>query len=152
MNRSCLLVSSLLALTLTLPAAARAADSRGEAGLTAGRTVGPAPGPRLSTEERAILAVQEESRLEVQALVKSMAGLPDGPVLRALELKVEQIKRDGQVQCLRIRSQFALQRGDLAAAREAQDLIELILHPRPVTPVATTRSGSERTEKEGGRP
>jgi hypothetical protein len=148
MNRF-VFASSLLALALLIPGAARAADPRMDGGPAAGRSPGVATTPRLTAEQRAIVAVQEEGRRQVESLVKSMAGLPDGPVLRALELKVEQLKRDEQVQCLRIRAQFALQRGDLAAAHEAEGLIDLILHPRPVTPVANTRSVPTR---EGGRP
>ena len=147
MNRF-VFASTLLALTLLLPGAARAADPRVDGG-SAARAPGVATAPRLTAEQRAIVAVQEEGRRQVESLVKSMAGLPDGPVLRALELKVEQIKRDEQVQCLRVHAQFALQRGDLAAAHEAEGLIDLILHPRPVTPVANTRNVPAR---EGGRP
>ncbi len=147
------LIAPLLALSLIvlLPAAVRA-DAEVKA--TAGQAA-PASGearvarPPLTAEEKALLAVQEQNQAQIEALVKSMAGLPDGPALRALERKIEQVKREGQVQFLRVKVQFARQRGDLAAAHESERMIELILNPPPTTPGTIARP---EPGKEGGRP
>lgn len=151
------LIAPLLALSLIvlLPAAVRA---DGEVKATAGLA---APGsgearvarPPLTAEEQALLTVQEQNQAQVEALVKNMTGLPDGPALRALERKIEQVKREGQVQFLRVKVQFARQRGDLAAAHESERMIELILNPPPPTPGTIARPEPAReTRKEGGRP
>ena len=150
-----LLLSLFLALAfLTLaPAAASAADEAkpvAKAALVApGTTV---PRPVLTAEEKALLAVEEEGRLQVDALVKSMAGLPDGPALRALERKVEEVKQADRVQFLRVKVQFAHQRGDLAAAHEAEQMIELILNPPKPAYAPVARPETDRARKEAGRP
>lgn len=108
--------------------------------------------PPLSPEERALLAVQEEGRTQVQTLLESMRGVSDGPALRALQQKVETIKRDTRVAFLRVTADFARRRGDLAAAHEAEDLAEAILHPAPVTTTGVVRPVPEKERLEGGRP
>ncbi len=105
--------------------------------------------PQLTPEERALQAVQEEARVAVAELAKSMAGLPDGPALRALERKVEQTKRDYRVQFLQVKADFARKRGDLAAMHQAEDLIDRILHPRPATPASAVQ---RQAPEKGGRP
>ncbi|MBI5708759.1 MAG: hypothetical protein HZC42_00390 [Candidatus Eisenbacteria bacterium] len=140
-----------LSLVLLLSAAARAdGEVKAEAGkaVTAGGETRVAR-PPLTAEEKALLAVEEQNQAQVEALVKSMAGLPDGPALRALERKIEQVKREGQLQFLRVKVQFARQRGDLAAAHEAERMINLILNPPPATPGTVARP---EPGKEGGRP
>ena len=154
MSRFLLLSLSLALAFLTLaPAAAPAADEAkpaAKAALVAPGTT--APRPVLTAEEKALLAVEEESRRQVDALVKSMVGLPDGPALRALERKVEEVKQADRVQFLRVKVQFAHQRGDLAAAHEAQQMIDLILNPPKPVSAPNTRPETDRARKEAGRP
>lgn len=119
--------------------------------------VSPAPAatpraPRLTAEQKALLAVQEEGRTQVAALVRTMAGLPDGPALRALEQKVQAVKQDTRVRFLRVKIAYALERGDLATAHEAEQIIDRMLHPRPAVARAVTRPEPGRTAGEGGRP
>jgi len=154
MSRFLLLSSSLALAFLTLaPAAAPAADEVkpvAKAAVVAPGTT--APRPALTAEEKALFAVEEEGRLQVDALVKSMAGLPDGPVLRALERKVEEVKQDGRIQFLQVKVQFARQRGDLATAQQAEQMIDLILNPPKPASAPGARPETDRARKEAGRP
>jgi hypothetical protein len=119
--------------------------------------VAPAPSaapraPRLTAEQKALLAVQDEGRARVAELVRTMAGLPDGPALRALEQKVHAVKQEARIQFLRVKIAYALERGDLATAHEAEQIIDRMLHPRPAVARAVTRPEPGRTAGEGGRP
>ena len=84
----------------------------------------------MTKEQKAIFDVQESGRAQVLELHKQVEALADGPARRALEQKIVQVKRDTEVQVLRTIAAQALQRGDLPAARTANDAIEQILHPR----------------------
>lgn len=90
----------------------------------------------MSKNEQAIFDVQENGRNQVSELQKQIGLLPDSPARRALELKVIQVKRDTEILVLRTISAQAIQRGDLAASREANDAIEMILSPK--APATTT--------------
>jgi len=83
----------------------------------------------LTPQQMAIREVQERAGLQVQELVAAMANLEDGPALRALQLKVDEIKKQSRVEVLRLKATFARERGDLAEAQEAERLIQLILNP-----------------------
>ncbi len=140
-----------LAFLVLAPSAASAADEA-KVIVTSGiaKPGVAAPRPPLTAEEKALSAVEDEGRAQVDALVKSMAGLPDGPALRALERKVEEIKQASRIRFLEVKVQFARQRGDLAAAREAEQMIHLILNPPKPAVAPNTRP--ETVRKEGGRP
>ena len=149
---SAMRVLSVSALLLGLVVAARAAspataDERQpatQAGRADAGSAALAPRAPLTAEERALLDVQDEARQSVEAVTHSMRGLPDGPALRALQLKVVQVKRDAEIKFLHVKAQFARSRGDLAAAREAEDRAEAILHPRPTVPVRLDRPVPEK--------
>jgi hypothetical protein len=107
--------------------------------------------PRTA-EEKALRAVEEEGQAQVEALVKSMQDLQDGPALRALQRKVEEVKQAQHVEFLRVKERFARERGDLATAREAQRLIEAILNPPKPAAAPAVRQAPEKKVQEGGRP
>ena len=83
----------------------------------------------MTKSQKAIFDIQESGRVQVLELNKQAEALIDGPARRALEQKIVQVKRETEVQVLRTIAAQALQRGDLPAARNANDAIELILHP-----------------------
>jgi hypothetical protein len=103
--------------------------------------ISPTPRPYVprTPEERALFDLQNETHRTIDGLVAAMNGLNDGPDLRALQLKVVQAKMDYELSSLRIKAQFARARGDLSAAKTAEDRIELILHPKPAAPVVNQR-------------
>jgi hypothetical protein len=107
--------------------------------------------PRTA-EEKALRAVEDDGRAQVEALVKSMQGLQDGPALRALQRKVEEVKQAQEVQFLQVKVRFARERGDLAAAQEAQRMIDFILNPPKPVAAPALRQQPEKQVKEGGRP
>jgi hypothetical protein len=84
----------------------------------------------MTKEQKAIFDIQESGRTQVLELNKQAESLTDGPARRALEQKIVQVKRDTEVQVLRTIAAQALQRGDLPAARTANDAIEQMLHPK----------------------
>jgi hypothetical protein len=157
MSRSVILPLLLaLALVLLVPAVAAADDAAPvtKAVPVVATPAGAVPVVRapLTPEQKALRAVEEDGRTQVEALVKSMEGLQDGPALRALLRKVEEVKQAQEVQFLQVKVRFARERGDLAAAQEAQRRIDLILNPpRPVAAPAL-RQQPEKQLKEGGRP
>lgn len=104
-----------------------------------------------SAEEKALFELTETTRTRIEGLVRSMIGLPDGPALRGLQQKVEELKQQERVEFLRIKLGFARQRGDLATARECERMIELILNP-PKPVLAPDSRALERARQEGGRP
>jgi hypothetical protein len=95
------------------------------------------PRAPMTKDQKAIFDIQESGRAQVLELQKQVESMSDGPARRALEQKILQVKRDTDVQVLRTIAGQALQRGDLAAARTANDAIEMILHPKaPQTTLA----------------
>jgi hypothetical protein len=89
------------------------------------RTVGATP-PQLTAEQRALLEIREQGRREVEALRASLQGLPEGAAQLALLRRIEEVKRQTWIEALRTRATFARQRGDLAAAQEAERLDEAL--------------------------
>ena len=148
--------SLVLALALAAPALAGDEPRTGGAPVEA-RAVAPAAGevkraPRTA-EEQALVDVREATAKQVKELLASMEGLPDGPALRALQLKVVELKRDGDLQFLRTKAQFARQRGDLAAAQTLEARILAITNPPARKAAATvSRPAPGTTATEGGRP
>jgi hypothetical protein len=144
-----------LALLLVVPAMTSADDAEGLATsasvVPAERVPVPAVRAPVTAEEKALRELEESSRNAVDELVRSMTGMPDGPVLRALQHKVEEVKRNHRVDFLRLKQQFARQRGDLAAAQEYQRLVDLILNPPKPLAVPDSRA-QERWRTEGGQP
>ena len=145
-----IVTSLLVILAATAIAAEVTRPGTNAAPLTATPATSPVVRHTPTAEERALLAVQEEGRTQVQALVEGMKGLPDGPALRALQHKVEDVKRDSRVAFLRVKADFARRRGDLAAAHEAEDLIDAMLHPRAATHATVARPAPDKAQ--GGRP
>jgi Skp family chaperone for outer membrane proteins len=148
-----------LALVALAPAAAAADEA---APVTRATAIAPTPArgvpaaraeraPRTA-EEKALRAVEEDGRTRVESLVKSMQGLQDGPALRALQHKVEEVKQAQEVQFLQVKARFARERGDLATAQEAQRLIDLILNPPKPVAAPALRQQPEKQLPEGGRP
>jgi hypothetical protein len=109
-----------------------------------------APAKRITVEERALLEIEADGQRQVVELSKALAALPPGPERRALSARITQIKQETLVKLLRARAGFALQRGDLAAAREIELVIEDVLHPHVPAPPAESRAKPQ--VKEGGRP
>jgi len=141
------------------PAAARAPTAPAPA-----RTVMIAPAPsgaaqpaplvrarRLTAEETALVDVEEQGRRQVAELVAAAKALPDGPARRALERKVEEVKKQSRVEFLRVKVRFARERGDLAAAREAEQRIDFILNP-PMPPAVAPAAREKASRGEGTRP
>lgn len=111
----------------------------------------PAPAaPALSPEEAALHAIQEEGRRQVASIVEQMSGLTPGPELRELQQRVELIKRDTTVQFLAARAQFSRERGDEAAALEAEKVIDLILHPTPPPAETAPQPREKSADPKGG--
>lgn len=142
-NRVARITPSLaLALALSVPAFAADEPRTGAAPVEA-RAASPASGevrraPR-TPEEKALEEVREATAKQVKDLLASMEGMADGPALRALHLKVVELKRDGDVQFLRTKAQFARQRGDLAAAQVLDARVLQITNP-PARKAAATVS------------
>jgi hypothetical protein len=160
MSRSVILPLLLaLALVALVPAVAAAEDAAPVtkavpvlATPTGAAPAAPVVRVPLTPEQQALRAVEDEGRSQVEALVKSMEDLQDGPALRALLRKVEEVKQAQEVQFLQVKARFARERGDLAAAQEAQRRIELILNPpRPVAAPALRQQPVKQLQ-EGGRP
>jgi len=156
MSRFAIILSFLvLALLLVAPAAARAEDGappvvRAEP-VTPGETAVPVVRAPRTAEEKELFELEEATRAQVGELVRSMTGLPDGPALRALQGKVEELKQQERLEFLRIKLRFAHQRGDLPTAHECERLIERITNPpRPVA--APDARALERARVEGSRP
>ncbi len=89
--------------------------------------------PPRTTEERALLAIQDDAVRRVHAVVLRMKGLGEGAARQALEREAGRIKQQCELDMLRARLSFARARGELAAARELQDRIAALEHP--VAPV-----------------
>jgi hypothetical protein len=106
---------------------------------------------RLTAEEQVLVDVQEQGRRQVAELVATAKDLPDGPARRALERKVEEVKKQNRVDFLRVKVRFARERGDLAAAQEAEQRIELILNP-PKPPAVAPAAREKAPRGEGTRP
>jgi len=106
----------------------------------------------LTAEEKALNDVRQRGVDQVRTLVANTRGLPDGPARRALQHKVEEVKRTTEVEFLRVKIQFARQRGDLAMAQECQHHIDLILNPPKAAPGRATPEPPAGSAKEGGRP
>jgi hypothetical protein len=148
-----------LALAAVIPAAAAADEAAPVTTATevVSTPADAAPAARVGSvprtaEEKALRAVEDDGRARVETLVKSLEGLQDGPVLRALLRKVEEIKQAQEVQFLQVKARFARERGDLATAQEAQQRIDFILNPpRPVAATAL-RQQPDKQVKEGGQP
>ncbi len=99
----------------------------------------PARTAPMTKNEKVLFDIREQGRTQVVELQKQIAAAPAGPVRTALEQRVLQVKRDTQLQLLRTISAQATQRGDLAAAREADLALDAILHPRAPAAGAVTR-------------
>jgi hypothetical protein len=93
----------------------------------------------MSADQKAIFDIQELGRAQVADLMKQIEAAPEGPVRRALELKVIDQKRSTEVLVLREISAQALKRGDVAASREANEAIDAILHPKAPSTELTPR-------------
>jgi hypothetical protein len=156
-------VTRPLLLTLALAAVVPAAAATDEATPVTTATAvvsapdSTAPAARVESvprtaEERALRAVADDGRARVETLVKSLEGMQDGPVLRALLRKVEEIKQAQEVEFLQVKTRFARERGDLATAQEAQQRIDFILNPpRPVAAPAL-RQQPDKQVMEGSQP
>ena len=132
----------LIALAVTSAAAFAADEVKPGARAVAPATRGAAPSAlpaRLpaTAEERALLDLQSEGERRVAELERATQGVPDGPALRALERKVEEVMLETWANTMRARAGFARRRGDLAAAHEIEATLERVLHPLPpAAPIA----------------
>lgn len=138
-----------LAIVVAIAAPALAADEpRTGAGVTEVRgntaTAEVRRAPR-TPEDQALHEVREATALRVKELVSAMDGLKDGPALHALQRKVVELKREGDLEFLRTKVRFARRRGDLAAAQQLEMRIDAIVHPqmrRPAAPVQRAAPGA----------
>jgi hypothetical protein len=156
MSRFATIVSFLaLALLLSATTAPRAEEAAGlvirAEPATPGETAPSVVRAPRTAEEQALFELGEATRARVEELVRGMTGLPDGPVLRALQRKVEEVKQQERLEFLGIKLDFARRRGDLATAQECERLIERILNP-PAPAVSPDSRALERARQEGGRP
>jgi len=160
MSRSIVILLLALALLILVPVVVRAADEVRP--VTKAASVVARPGvteaapraerPARTPEEKALRAVEDEGQAQVEALVKSMQGLQDGPVLRALQRKVEEVKQAQHLEFLRVKARFARERGDLATIKEAERLIQAILNPPKPVATPAVRQTPDKNVQEGGRP
>jgi hypothetical protein len=109
------------------------------AGWTAGRSASP------GTERRTLAAIEEQSAARVDELARRISAMPDGAARQELEHRALQIKRDTQLEMLRLQASYAGARGDRAAVRRIEDSIEQLLRPRVRTPLVS------RAPKKGDR-
>ncbi len=150
------LTALALAAVLVAPALAAESPQAGGARLDAKAAVPAvqdlARAPR-TPEELALADVRNATQARVTELLASMKGLQDGPALRALQLKVVELKREGDLQFLRTKAQFARQRGDLGAAQLLEARILAITNPPARrAPALISRPVPGATPTEGGRP
>ena len=79
--------------------------------------------PALSREARVIADIQEAARIKVCEAGSPNGRAPGRPALSALQQQGVALKQE-TARALRIKATFARERGDLVAARQADEIIE----------------------------
>ena len=112
-----------------------------------------APAVPLTAQERTLLEIEAAGQRQVEVLSKTLGAMPPGRERQALAERIVQAKQETRISILRARAGFALQRGDLVAAREIALAIEGILHPQALSSPPAAGAAQPRPQvKEGGRP
>lgn len=116
------------AATPTTPASVPAAGARAldTTPLPAGAGAKAVP---LTPEQKALEAIREEARVQVQAIVAQIVNLPDSPARHDLMRRASEIKKQAEVRCLETKLAFAHERGDVVAIQEIETALDRMLHP-----------------------
>jgi hypothetical protein len=119
------------------------------------QAVEPVPGaqaefqPRYTAEEKALLAIQEESQIRLRAIADQLKAATDPQLRLDLQKEGVAIKKEARLLFLETLAGFARQRGDLVTEQQALDQINNLRYPRRMTgePI---RQGPEKHEIQRG--
>jgi hypothetical protein len=100
-----------------------------------------------SPEFRRILEAEEKAHAQIAELQQQMLSL-DGDQLAELERKAEQVKKDAQIEILKIRLEIARTRGDSRNVQEIEKTLEQLQNPPPVEEEMESKALREAWEKE----
>jgi len=117
---------------------------KGSAGSASARSAPAARVQAPTAEERAVLDIQQVSMRRINELMDQCRTLNDQAKIAELQRQMNQIKFDTRIELLRSRAQFARQRGDDAAARDAEQIIAQLLKPAPTTAAGQGRAVLEK--------
>jgi len=149
------LVSTIAALLVCVSLGHAGPESEASAGRTPepdrATAARPTSGAPRTVEQLAIRDLQNSARARMRDLVAAMTGLPDGPARDAFELKIVELKKQHRIEVLKLKAGFARQRGDLAAAAEAERAAEQLLNPPKPAPGTVAREIPRSAASEGGR-
>lgn len=101
----------------------------------------------VSPEFRRILEAEEKAFAQIAELQQHMLSL-DGDQRAELERQVEQVKRDVQIEILKIRLDIARTRGDSKNVQEIEKTLEQLQNPPPVEEDMESKALREAWEKE----
>lgn len=118
------------------------------------RVVNPATFQSLppSPERNALLAIQEEGRLRVQALADRIRVLPDGTERREMMQRVRALKREYRIRFLQAKISFARARGNFSTAERIETVIERFLNPRMSVAAPAAKKPVKALPETGGQP
>lgn len=84
----------------------------------------------LSPEARAVVDLRAEGKLQVDALVRTLASARDDGERRAIQARIGQIKFGTDLKVLRLRAAQARAKGDLATAQQLDLAGDAMEHPK----------------------
>lgn len=101
--------------------------------------------PRYTHEQQALMAIQDEGRIQVRELADRMKAETDPERRAELDKQAIEIKKQTRIRFLETLAGFARQRGDEVTELQAMDQIENIKNPPRVigTPIRQTPDKSE---------
>ena len=109
------------------------------------KTAKAATPPRYTPEQQALMAIQEEGRVQVRELADRIKTETDPERRAELDRQAIEIKKQTRIRFLETLAGFARQRGDEVIELQAMDQIENIKNPPRVTgtPIRQTPDKSE---------
>jgi len=104
---------------------------------------------KVSSEFRKILEAEEKAIKEIEELSEKMKTL-DGNQIAELQKEVEKIKKDTEIEILKIRLGMAKERNDSEDIREIQKAIDQLENPPPVVEDEESKALGETLKKGNG--
>lgn len=102
---------------------------------------------KVSPELRRIMDVAEKALAQISDLEQRMQTL-DGNQVAELQKQAEQIKKDAEIEILKIRLEIAQQRNDTKNIQEIEKAIDLLENPPPVLEDQESKALREAWERE----
>lgn len=102
---------------------------------------------KVSPELRRIMDVAEKALAQISDLEQRMQTL-DGNQVAELQKQAEQIKKDAEIEILKIRLEIAQQRNDTKNIQEIEKAIGLLENPPPVLEDQESKALREAWERE----